>query len=119
MYDEMGREKFQQTWKAFNNRNPDQQDAFLMEDLSDEELGQLGADFENLALALSTDGQLMELYADFERNLNIVSFMEMDKRLMGNHSWWGRIKKFLLRKLQKLAQEMIIQEAYAGGSKKL
>lgn len=114
MYDEMGREKFQQTWKAFNNRNPDQQDAFLMEDLSEEELDQLGSDFENLALSLSNDPKLMELYADFEHNLSIVSFMEMDKKLSGNHLWWGRIKRFLYRKLQKLAQEMIFQEALAG-----
>ncbi|ODN01727.1 hypothetical protein Ocin01_04936 [Orchesella cincta] len=111
MYDEMGREKFQQTWKEFNNRNPDQQDAFLMEDMSDEELDQLGTDFENFAMALSADPKLMELYGDFERNLSIVSFMEMDKKLMHNQAWWGRIKRFLYRKLKKLAQEMIMQEA--------
>jgi len=115
MYEEMGREKFQQTWKAFNTRNPDQQDAFLMEDLSQEELEQLGSDFENLAFALSADPKLMELYADFERNLSIGSFMEMDKKLkVYNHLWWGRIKRFLYRKLQKLAQEMILQETPSG-----
>ncbi|CAL8092658.1 unnamed protein product [Orchesella dallaii] len=111
MYDEMGREKFQQTWKEFNNRNPDQQDVFLMEDMSEEELDQLGTDFEKFALALSADPKLIELYGDFERNLSIVSFMEMDKKLMHNQAWWGRIKKFLYRKLKKLAQEMINQDA--------
>lgn len=106
MYEEMGRERFEQTWKAFNSRNSDQQDAFLLEDLSDAELGQLGSDFENLAIALSDDMKLMELYADFERNLNIVSFMEMDRKLQHEGSWWSRIKKFLYRKLEKLAEEM-------------
>lgn len=116
MYDEVGRAKFEQTWKAFNNRNPDQQDAFLMEDLSEHELDQLGTDFENFALALAEDPKLMELYANFERNLSIVSFMEMDKKLVENHTWWARIKKFLYRKLHKLAQEMIVQEEAQRGA---
>lgn len=112
-YKEVGRESFQNTWKAFNNRDPDQQDAFLLEDLSQDEIDRLSSDFENLAVALTTDPGLMELYADFERNLSIISFMEMDRKLKGHHMWWGRIKRFLYRKLQKLEQEMITHEAKA------
>lgn len=114
VYGEVGSDRFISSWKEFNNRNNDQQDDFLMSDLSDEELTQLGSDFERLGHILSTDPELVELYGDFENNLNTDAFNEMDQRLSHNHTWWGRIKKFLYRKLEKLADEVYRKEKLAN-----
>lgn len=77
-----------------------------MSDLSDEELAQLGTDFERLGNILAKDPTLVDLYADFEQNLNIDAFNAMDEKLNNSHTWWGRIKFFLYRKMEKLADEM-------------
>jgi len=106
VYEQVGRDRFSATWKEFNSRNSDQQDDFLMADLSDEELSQLGEDFERLGHILAEDPTLVDLYADFEHNLNTEAFNAMDERLDTNHTWWGRIKKFLFRKMEKLADEI-------------
>jgi hypothetical protein len=77
-----------------------------MADLSEDELAQLTVDFEHLGGILSTNPNLMELYAQFEHNLNTQAFNEMDRTLSTEHTWWGRIKKFLYKKLEKLADEI-------------
>jgi len=110
LYSVVGQDRFRESWKEFNSRNSDHQDEFLMADMSDEELSQLGDDFERLSGILATDPMLVDLYADFEHNLDTNAFLEMDQRLSQNHTWWGRIKKFLYKKLEKLADEVYRKE---------
>jgi len=81
-----------------------------MSDLSENDLAQLAVDFEHLGGVLSADPNLMELYAQFEHNLNIQAFNDMDRALSNEHTWWGRIKRFLFKKLEKLADEISRRE---------
>jgi len=106
IYEQVGLGRFRSSWKEFNSLSPDQQDDFLMEDLTNEQFLQLSSDFEQLAEALATDPTLLDLFTGFEQRLDLAAFRTIDQRL-NNHSWWGRIKLFLFRKLQKLARQLV------------
>jgi len=108
IYEQVGHDRFRTTWKEFNSLSPDQQDDFLMEDLTNEQFLQLSSDFEQLAEALATDPTLLDLFTGFEQHLDLTAFRTIDQRL-NNHVWWGRIKHFLFRKLQKLARQLVLK----------
>jgi len=106
IYEQVGHDRFRSSWKEFNSLSSDEQDNFLMEDLTNEQFLQLSSDFEQLAEALATDPTLLDLFTGFEQHLDLSAFRTIDQKL-NNHLWWGRLKFFLFRKLQKLARQLV------------